>query len=495
MTGGLAALLLLVPIALAYRRLPPRARRVVPSLVLLRRLEPGAVSARRARRIEDALLLALLSGALVALVVGLAATKDDRPAIVVLDGSPSMGAVAGDRTRIDRARSALTSWLDAHPDAPAGLLLTSEGALAISPTLDHSRVREAILTAPTRADRDWTALARESCRDARIVVASDGPHAAPASCDVTNVDLGSAEDNGGLVAVAVRPTDALGGIEVAVETLGTTGPLTASSEGVAFATLPIEKNELVTRITAPRGSFALSLPGGDALAADDRVQVARTPLVRVLLVTRDPGGFAARALDAHPGAALQIVAPTDPLPSDADVVFVEDAPDASLPEARISVWLGEVEGSGFAVKEVARDPIARGAASDWMRYVDPSAIHIASSIVFAPGPKVLLDSSRGPLAVARDSDGRATIALGFGPRTSDLGLDVAFLHFVANVVDAARPGTGAVEGVLSRDDTVAAAPPPTLQRARPVLWRWGAGAAFACLLAEGLFTHLARRRR
>jgi hypothetical protein len=115
--------------------------------------------------------------------------------------------------------------------------------------------------------------------------------------------------------------------------------------------------------------------------------------------------------------------------------------------------------------------------------------------VFAPGPAVILDSSRGPLAVARESQGRTTLALGFGPRTSDLGLDVAFLHFVANVVDAARPTAGAVAGVLSRTETLAAPPPPSLRARRPVAWRWGAGVAFACLLAEGFFTHLVRRRR
>jgi hypothetical protein len=495
MTGGLAALLLLVPIVLAYRRLPPRARRAVPSLVLLRRLEPGAVSARRARRVEDALLLALLCGALLALVAGLTAARDDRPTILVLDVSPSMGASAGERTRIARARAELSDWLDAHPEAPAGLLVTNESALSISPTIDHGRVREAIRTTPMGADRDWTAVARDACSDARIVVASDGPYEAPATCDVTTVDLGSAQDNGGIVAAVVRPTDALGGLEIAVETAGTTGPLTMSSGGVAFATLPLERNEAVTRIDAPPGAFAIALPGGDALAADDRAAVARTPLVRAVLVSREPTGFTARALGAHPGVALQIAGPTDPLPADADVVFVEDAPTAWLPEARITVWLGETEGSGFAVSGVAEDPIARGAASDWMLYVDPSAIHIASSAVFVPGPTVLLDSSRGPLAVARESEGRTTLALGFGPRTSDLGLDVAFLHFVANVVDAARPSAGAVEGVLSRAETLAAPPPPSLRAHGPVAWRWGAGAAFACLLAEGLFTHLLRRRR
>jgi hypothetical protein len=494
MTGGLAALVLLVPIVLAYRRLPPRVRRAVPSLVLLRRLEPSAVSARRARRIENVLLLALLCGALVALVAGLTIARDDRPTILVLDASPSMSASAGDRTRIDRARAELVDWLDAHPDSPAGLLLTSEPALAISPTIDHGRVRDAIRTATAGVDHDWTALARAACSDARIVVASDGPFAAPASCDVTTVDLGSAQDNGGLVAAVVRPTDALGGVEVAVETAGTTGPLTLASDGVAIATVPLERDEAVARIQTS-GAFTLSLPAGDALAADDRAEVARTPLVRAVLVSNEPTGFTARALGAHPGVALQIAAPTDSLPADADVVFVEDAPTASIPAARVTVWLGATERSGFAVSGFVEHPIARGAATDWMRYVDPSAIHIAASAVFAPGPTVILDSSRGPLAVARESEGQTTLALGFGPRTSDLGLDVAFLHFIANVVDAARPSAGAVVGVLSRTETLATPPPPSLGARRPVAWRWGASAALACLLAEGLLTHLVRRRR
>src|SRR5204863_7126695 len=140
----------------------------------------------------------------------------------------------------------------------------------------------------------------------------------------------------------------------------------------------------------PSGAFTLSLPAGDALGADDRAEVARTPLVRAVLCSSEPTGFTARALAAHPGVALQIAAPTDPLPAAADVVFVEDAPTASLPEARITVWLGETEGSGFAVSGVADHPIARGAASEWMRYIDPASIHIATSAVFAPGPSVLL---------------------------------------------------------------------------------------------------------
>ena len=495
MTGGLAALVLLVPIVLAYRRLPPRLRRAVPSLVLLRRLDPGAVTTRRARRIEDVLLLVLLCGALLSLVAGLTLAPDDQPTLLVLDTSPSMSAAAGDRTRTVRARAELVEWLDGHPDAPAGLLLTNEPALAISPTIDHGRVREAIRTASVGPDRDWTALARAACSDARIVVASDGPYAAPAPCDVTAVDLGSAQDNGGLVAAVVRPTDALGGVEVAVETTRTSGPLTVFSEGVAIGTVPIERDEAVARIQVPGGAFTLSVPAGDALAADDHAEVARTPLVRAVLVSREPSGFTARALGAHPGVALQIAAPTDPLPADADVVFVEDVPTAPLPAAPITVWLGAPEHSGFAVSGVAEHPIARGAATDWMRYVDPSAIHIASSAVFAPGPTVILDSSRGPLAVARESDGRTTLALGFGPRTSDLGLDVAFLHFVANVVDAAQPNAGAVAGVLSRTETLAAPPPRSLRARRPVAWRWGAGGALVCLLAEGFFTHLVRRRR
>jgi hypothetical protein len=366
--------------------------------------------------------------------------------------------------------------------------------LAISPTLDHRRVRDAIAAAPTGADQDWTASARASCDDARLVVASAGPYNATESCDAETVDLGSAQDNGGLVAVTVRPTDALGGVELAVETAGTSGPLTLWSDGAAFATLAVDRNEAVARISAPHGAFALSLPPGDALAADDRAEIARTPLVRVVLVSREPAGFTARALDAHPGVALQIVGPRDPLPADADLVFVEDA-HAAPPTAPITVWLGETEGSGFAVENVVEHPTARAAASDWMRYVDPSGIHIARSAVFAPGPDVLLDSSHGPIAVAQDSDDGTRLALGFGPRTSDLGLDVAFLHFVANVVDAARPNAGAVDGLLSRSETLAAPPPPTLGPDRPVAWRWGAGVGFACLLLEGLLTHFVRRRR
>ncbi len=214
-----------------------------------------------------------------------------------------------------------------------------------------------------------------------------------------------------------------------------------------------------------------------------------------MLVTRAPSGFTARALAAHPGVVLEIATPAGPLPAEADVVVVEDSPAPPLPDAKVTLWLGSVDGSGFAVTGVVDHPAARAAPSDWLRYVDPSAIHIASSLVFASGATVLLDSARGPLAVVREAAGRATLAVGFGPRTSDLGLDVAFLHLLANVVDAARPAAGAVEGVLSRVETLAAPATPTPERREPVAWRWGSGTAFVFLVAEGLLTHLLRRRR
>jgi hypothetical protein len=218
--------------------------------------------------------------------------------------------------------------------------------------------------------------------------------------------------------------------------------------------------------------------------------------VRAVLVSREPTGFTARALGAHPGVALQIAAPTDPLPADADVVFVEDTPAASLPAARVTVWLGETERSGFAVSGIAQHPIARGAATDWMRYVDPSAIHIAASRCSrrpdgAPG-LVARSPSQSRANRGRTDDARARIrSTHLGPR-----LDVAFLHFDANVVDAAQPTAGAVAGVLSANgDARGTSATARFARIDPSHGAGEPASAFACLLAEGLFTHLSRRRR
>jgi hypothetical protein len=76
------------------------------------------VTTRRARRIEDVLLLVLLCGALLSLVAGLTLARTISRPLLVLDTSPSMSAAAGDRTRILRAREELMDWLDGHPDAP-----------------------------------------------------------------------------------------------------------------------------------------------------------------------------------------------------------------------------------------------------------------------------------------------------------------------------------------------------------------------------------------
>ncbi|MEM1348899.1 MAG: hypothetical protein AAGI01_10110, partial [Myxococcota bacterium] len=81
--------------------------------------------------------------------------------------------------------------------------------------------------------------------------------------------------------------------------------------------------------------------------------------------------------------------------------------------------------------------------SELLRFVDLDALQISSSPALeAPaGSKILVRSGERVLALAHRHEGRELVAFGFHPDRSDLVMQVAFVNFVANVVE----WTGALE--------------------------------------------------
>lgn len=465
-------LALAVPIVVLHLHLRRRRRVEVSSLELWRGLVPERAGRGGLRQVRDALALAMLLAALVALtaaasgpVTGAAASEPRRLAIVV-DRSARMNArTPGGRTRIEEAvalaaaamkrlgpKDEVTVWSATEtPSVAVGPTTDRPDARSLAgslgPTLEPSGIaaatRLAIRSAPGVAKRPAAVLVLTDAIGA--VSLTEVTHAGvdlsvavldadrvPRNASITDCDLDPADPARVIVRVATtdgapspqRSVVLRRGAEEIVR-----APLTFDADGRATATLALGPSATVG------GLVRVSLDRADDLPEDDAAALmlpAAKPLA-VALVADTPSPFLVEALRAMPGvvdpARTTLVAPGAPA-SAFDGIDVVIADGAAAPEGRPALVFGH------GPRGVER-PLLWGVGSHpVLAGVDLSPLRIesASLVEPAPGETTIVSSAAGPVGVAGERGGVRRVVLGFRPDASTLPLEAAFPLLVRNAV-------------------------------------------------------------
>ena len=97
------------------------------------------------------------------------------------------------------------------------------------------------------------------------------------------------------------------------------------------------------------------------------------------------------------------------------------------------------KGSPFPIRDVVRSPYLTELRADhplsrWVALKDLN-IERASRFVLQPGDVAVASALKDPIVVARDRDGRKTVAIGFSLQRSDLPLRVAFPVLLLNALE------------------------------------------------------------
>ncbi|MBK8718585.1 MAG: BatA and WFA domain-containing protein [Deltaproteobacteria bacterium] len=499
---ALAALVLAVPLVAAYLHRRRRVEKRVPSLLLLRVIAGTSRPTRRAwSRPRHLVSLVLVLLALVGLVLALVDLHDehDRPRdfVVVFDTSASMGASDGS-TRLQHGIEAVDTALGAlRPGDRVALVTTGAQTLVrVGLTEDHGRVREVLGTLTPEGGSQGAAaalrIADAICRageDGSIVLVSDlvGVDIPATSCPVEHIAVGRDGPNAGIVALSVREADALGLSEIHVGLTSTMGrvqevELTLDVDGAVVDVLSLDlpangEIEKLHRVPLPPGERVgarITHLREDALVEDDAASVAR-----------QAGGRVANLV------VLEADYQAGPLPFAPKLVAFGTTPTR----------LGALASGKVESPEILRwsydHPL--------FRFVDLQNLDITEALVLVPTEEQtsLLDIEAGSLAVTGRFDGRDMVYLAFSPVASDLVLRVAFVNFMANLVEWAAPPPperdDARQGVLSLTESHLA-PPPKHGDAAPrfaagtlagaPLWTWLAIAALLALVVEWLLPAL-----
>lgn len=448
------------------------------------------------------LLLQLVAIGAIALALGeprevdeAADAEDDAEVILdriwVVDRSLSMGAVDGDGlTRMDRVADALRSELkDLDPRVRVGVVGAAKGPELLAPVgFDRQRVglalrmldvegveadlRAALDLAVTQPDLRWEHGLVELFTDDADADAIAAAFADEAGWQVVVRSPFEPRPNVAITAFDLRASEGIPAEEEAVVRLRNLAPWDAE------VLLRLETHDAVlgeARITLPPGGEATRRyrfkpldPGGveavlrevsfaapdgpmtDALPADDRAYAWIQPVhpVRVMLVSRG-NRYLERVLGLLPGAELERVAPGD-WPAHAgradrfDVVFLDNFVPEGRQPAR-AFYVNPPPGRGpFAVVARAEAP----AVTDWnhdhplFRDLVLRDLNVLDSSVLGAeaGDVRLVGSPSGPLALAREADGRRWVGWGFDFARSDLPLRLAFPQTMVNTLLWMREG-------------------------------------------------------
>jgi hypothetical protein len=536
---GLGLLALAVPLVFAYLHRRHTEKHAVSSTILMRAIRDDQPSVKRARsklrhRVSLAMILAALLLALLALVQPTSSAPPHR-VVLVLDASASMGARDGDGDRLARARAAISTMMEglSKRDEVALVAAGGQAGLLVPPTRTHADVLARIDTLAARGaggdNRDdglVFRLADGLCRDpahTTLVVVSDGAGLAtpPTRCPVAHLAIGTAADNLGIGALAVRSVDGMGVYDVHLAIASSAAAakkvdVTFTTDGGAVVDVvpfdvPAGGDVAQTlRLTVEQGrTLTAALAGDDALALDDKATVALPDdgPVTVLLVTARPKSLLAEVLKLHPRVVLTVAAPTAIPAVPVDLVVLESEPAGPLPPSPHVV--------GFGVAP-AGAPLSLGAAATqlaivrwdfdapWFRFVDLREVFITAARVVVGGTSIV-DSGSGPLASSARWDDRELFVTGFTGDQTDLALRAAFPNLIANLVDWAAPRGATAPppiGVLSAAEshTTPAELPGAVFAARAGwsdsgrLLRFALGIAAVLLLAEQLLTLRGRKK-
>jgi len=328
---ALAAVAVLIALHLLTRR-----RQVVPvaSLLIWRRI--AAQPLERSRFRPD-LLFWLRLGIVLALVGVLVrpwfASRGDadiEPLVVVLDVSASMQTREPGGARLDLARAALATRVDAlAAGTPVMLLAAADRTRVVVPwTTEHGLVRRALddleaLDTPTRlAPAIALALGEAASRPhARVMVATDLP---PTTDELHWMQVGASDDNVAIAGVTTTRAP-FGGVRDASALVRNhaarphTVQVTATLDGRPWAVQRVElpaHGSATVRFGPPPGAGVLGVSlrdaaGRDALAVDDRAFALVPPSTPpAVSVVGDAPGLAS-LLTAALGAPPRVLARDD----------------------------------------------------------------------------------------------------------------------------------------------------------------------------------------
>jgi hypothetical protein len=489
--GALAGLVLLAPLLilhLRHRRPPVRS---VPSLLL----DGDGDDASRARsrawsRPPLPLLLALQLLAVILLVVGLAKPagpahrRGGASAVYVLDGSVWMGARDGGDTRMGIAQRRLQSLLRGQGGHDVAIVLAGVTPHVVyrgAASSAGDAIRRATPSATTSTLTRAVALAADERASATAPVVvlhapeSPAPRASAAAGVYQQQRVGGKIRDRGFAGTAVRCGLQSAGSCTILATVRQTGerrggdvPVQARSGGRVVATatarIPSGNGSAPVVLTAPPGSsLRLTLPAGDALAADDAtaiaVPAAATPHVNVVGAA-DRAGDLTRVFEALPRAQVRAIAPAAYRSADArdaDLLVLDGwLPRGELPRARSILLVDPPRVPGGAVGARLADGGVSGsdATSPLLDGIDVDALTAdtgAARRVTPPGwVQPVVWAPGGPLLSA-GSDGVHHLAiLSFDPGDSGLPQSEAFPLLAASLVAwaqswlpaTAQPGTG-----------------------------------------------------
>lgn len=473
LAAGTAALVALYLLKLRRRRLE------VPFADLWRRVVSESQSTalwKKLRRIVSLVVqLVLLALILTALLdPRLSASQHGRSLAIVVDTSASMQAVDVGRSRLDVAKDearrlvrglagddeAMIVAMDARP-APIGGFTRDDRALL------HDV--DALAADDTAADvmRAMT-LAGDALRGRprpTLVLIGDGAWNAAeldaatrtlGAVDVRFVPVGKSSDNVAITAFAVRRYQAnQTAYEVLVEVQSfrpapstVTLQLVQDGEVVETQKLALGAGERVQRLYPDLAGGGARLEARltdarDALPRDD-VAYAVLPEKRkqkVLLVTAGDL-FLEGALLLDENLDVDKIAPGKydaAATAKYDAVVLDGLTPDAPPRTHALYLDPRGPSSPFAARATIDAPIVTetAAAHPLMRWVALKDLNIAraSTFALAPGDVAVASSFKHPIVVARERDGRKTVALGFDLKRSDLPLRVAFPVLLINALD------------------------------------------------------------
>jgi len=475
LAAGAAALVALYLLKLRRRRLE------VPFADLWRRVLSETQSTalwKRLRRIMSLLMqLVILALILTALLdPRLSATQHGRSIAVVVDTSASMQATdaGGGKTRLEAAKDearrivrglagddeAMIVAMDARP-APRGgfsrddraLLADVDSLAATDTSADLLRALRLAGDALRGRQRPVLVLVGDGAwRQSELdegARALDGIH-------LRYVPVGHSSDNVGITAFAVRRYQAnQTAYEVLVEVQSfrakpstVTLQLVQDGEVVETQKLPLGAGERVQRLYPDLAGAGARLEARlvdthDALARDD-VAYAVLPQKRkqkVLLVTAGDL-FLEGALLLDENLDVDKIAPGKwdaATSAKYDAVILDGVTPESPPRTNALYLDPRGAASPFAVRGSVEAPFVTetAAAHPLMRWVALKDLNIARASTFAleRGDVAIASSFKQPIFVARDRDGKKTVALGFELKRSDLPLRVAFPVLLINALD------------------------------------------------------------
>ncbi|MDP1568922.1 MAG: VWA domain-containing protein [Vicinamibacterales bacterium] len=424
---------------------------VVPSLVLWQRVLDEHRRDSLIERLRR--LLSLLLALAIAWLLAVAAAEP-RPdgasggrLALIVDNGPTMHALTGGGTRLDRAKAAARTLItQAGGDARFQVVDTS-GAVRTPPDLDRQQAVDAVdRIRPGAGDRRTPATAEGYAP----VIFTDAPQEGlPEGARV--VSLFERVSNVGITAFEVRATPArpsehtaylsivnfdAEAREVAI-TIGAPGrtrvqrtvPLAA---GAAFRQV-LPMNELDPGVVEARISTA-----GDRFPADD-VAFGWLPDPRpwrVALITTGQPALAA-VIGSDPGVVLEIVAPDDYRPAiDADLLVFDRFVPETAPETP-ALLIGPAPSAWLPLAEATRTlptVVASGTEHPLMAAVALDDLHVTRTAVIAAEGAVPLAADAGHTVIAAGSAAAPWVAIGFALDDSNFATQPAFPIFIANTL-------------------------------------------------------------